>query len=944
MKNMKKLLSLLLVLTMVFSLAVPVLAEEESADPVTATLVTDYDALATGDQVVIVNKQYKLAMDKCGSKGYYNAGVAVTPTEDGKLADFAESLIWTLTKNDDGTWYIAQGDNKLSMDTGYTSMPANKVNDKWKIAANDDGTCYISNVGRAANYTAYYIEWYASAGSFSAYDTTIKESNKGAFALNLYKIDSADPTPAGDLAGKTVILHTNDIHGMTSKLKDGSFNTTGSIEGYAYVAAVKAAYEARGAKVVLVDAGDYSQGSPYVSVSKGESAIQMMNATGYVAATLGNHEFDYGYEQLAANIDKADFDVLCCNIVDAEGNSIFTPSKVVEVNGVKIGFIGVNTPETQTKANPTLIKGLNWLAGDEMIAAVQAQADALKDEADVVVVLSHLGVDSESEPNRSYDLWNGLTEGSVDFIIDAHSHSTMTKGINDEPIQSTGTASQNVGVIVIDNATKAIESNELVPIYTNADPAVVADDAVLAAAKAIMDPIYAAYSTTFATSEVNLNGVKGSYDAETGEITSGNRNDETNLGDLITDAMLWYALKSGGIDPSISENNVVAITNGGGIRAAIGVGEVKKFDINTVLPFGNTVAVVYVTGAELLEALEASTYCSPTPVGGFPQVAGMEFTINTAKEFDKGAQYEGSTYYQPASIQRVTIDSINGEDFDPDAKYAVITNNFCAGGGDTYYAFSAATGQFDTGFPLDEALMEYITEELNGVITEEAYGEPQGRIFYTYELDLPEFTDVAEEQWFYLPVTALAAEGVINGYANADGTYSFRPDDTLTREQFITMLYRLVEGAVEVNTDALSAFTDAGTIGYGKEAVAWGVESGLINGYKEADGTYTFRPNQSINRAEMAKMMCCFLEHLAEENAPDEYKADYGFADVKDGQWFADYVNVLANLGLVSGVDKVPNYAPDATATRAEAAQIIFNMLLALAGDVDSASFAALAA
>ena len=227
-----------------------------------------------------------------------------------------------------------------------------------------------------------------------------------------------------------------------------------------------------------------------------------------------------------------------------------------------------------------------------------------------------------------------------------------------------------------------------------------------------------AYGAVFAKSEVELNGAKA---------PNGNRDGETNLGDLITDAMLWSIQKNPD-SVTVPMENVLAITNGGGIRAPIHKGDVTKKDVNTVLPFGNTVAVVYVTGAELLEALEASTYCTPKAVGGFPQVSGIEFIVDTSAAYDANdTTYPGSTYYGPKSINRVTIIGVNGEEFDPEATYAVITNNFLAAGGDTYYAFANASAQFDTGLPLDEVLMDYITEELGGVIGEE-YAQPQGRI------------------------------------------------------------------------------------------------------------------------------------------------------------------------------------------------------------------------
>ena len=494
-----------------------------------------------------------------------------------------------------------------------------------------------------------------------------------------------EPKP---LNGKTVILHTNDVHG--------------SIELYAKVAAMKGDYEAQGAQVILADAGDYSQGTVYVSVNKGKDAVTMMNAAGYNVATIGNHEFDYGYAQLKSNLYSAAFDVVCANVLQ-DGSPVFDAYTKISKGGVQVAFVGLETPEAQTKANPALIQGLTFLAGDEMYAAVQTQVDAAKTAgADIVIVLTHLGVDSSSEPNTSYDLYKKVN--GIDFIIDGHSHTVMTKGPEGEPIQSTGTALNNIGVITIDNATKKIERNELIPIWHTEE--------VDGKEVTVYD---ADYDKKFAESAVDLNGAKA----------PGNRTEETNLGDLITDAMMW-AIKTKA--PGVDMNNAVAITNGGGIRAAIAKGDITKKDVNTVLPFGNTLAVVYVKGSELLEALEVSTYCTPKSLGGFPQFAGMEVELNTACEYDANdTTYPGSTYFGPKSINRITIKTVNGKAFDKDATYAVITNDFLAAGGDTYYAFAAAQTQFDTGLPLDEILMEYITLELNGVVTDK-YAAPQGRL------------------------------------------------------------------------------------------------------------------------------------------------------------------------------------------------------------------------
>ena len=488
-----------------------------------------------------------------------------------------------------------------------------------------------------------------------------------------FAADEAKP-----LTGKTVILHSNDVHG--------------AIDLYAAMASLKADYEAQGAEVILADAGDYSQGTVYVSVHKGADAVTMMNATGYDVATIGNHEFDYGYAQLAENMKAAKFKVLCADVLGADGKTIFDANTIIEKGGVKIGFFGLETPEAQTKANPKLIEGLKFLAGkdgSELYNCAAAQVAALKEQgADLVVCLAHLGIDGSSEPYTSYDLAKNVK--GIDFIIDGHSHSVITAGPNGEAIQSTGTAFANIGVITIDNATKQIVGNELKGIWhkeevEGKDVTVVdyttRDEKVAAAAKAIIDPIDQAYGEKFAVSKVTLNGAKA---------PDGNRDSETNLGDLITDAMLWKIRSDATI--KVPVENVVAITNGGGIRATVKAGDITKKDINTVLPFGNTLAVVYVTGAELLEALEASTFCTPESLGGFPQAAGVTFMVKTYEKYDANPDpYPKSTYYGPKSIQRVTIDNVNGKAFDPTATYAVVTNNFVAGGGDTYYAFAAAT-------------------------------------------------------------------------------------------------------------------------------------------------------------------------------------------------------------------------------------------------------------
>ena len=507
-----------------------------------------------------------------------------------------------------------------------------------------------------------------------------------------------------DFSGKTVIIHSNDVHG--------------AIDGYAYMA--KCAQQVRdlGGEVILADAGDFSQGAPYVSLSQGHTAIEMMNAVGYDIATLGNHEFDFGYDKLMENLKDANFPVISANVYK-DGKLILPATAILERGGLKIGFFGMETPETATKVNPSLISGISFSPFEKLYEAAQSAVDSLKAEGvDLIIGLWHLGIDDETASNayRSSDVFEKV-EG-IDFVIDAHSHTVMTEDGDNNPIQSTGTRFATIGAVIIDNATGKIVDHYLLPTQY-----LKKDDDVDAAAQEIISAVDEEYGAPFATTEVLLNG----------ERDPGNRTMETNLGDLIIDAMVWSVTREGG--PEQDEvAGVVGITNGGGIRASIEIGEVSMKDVNTVLPFGNTVAVVYVKGSELLEVLEASTFCTPSAIGGYPQTSGIEWTLDTTIEYDQGELYhnaDGSdtSYYAPASIKRVTITAVNGEAFDPDATYAVVTNNFCAAGGDTYNAFMRAYQDgagFDTGIPMDEAVTNYVTDVLEGKITAEAYGEPRG--------------------------------------------------------------------------------------------------------------------------------------------------------------------------------------------------------------------------
>lgn len=682
-----------------------------------------------------------------------------------------------------------------------------------------------------------------------------------------------------DLSGHIVILHTNDVHG--------------GIDGYASVAALKDAYEAAGAQVLLMDAGDFIQGSTSVNVSQGANAVELMNMAGYDVATTGNHEFDYGYANLKTLMEQAEFPILAANAFTAEGELAMDEANTTfQLGDVTVGVFGLATPETATKAHPAKLEGVTFLAEEDLFDCAQEQVDELTAEGcDYIICLGHLGIDAESTGNRSIDLLENVT--GIDVFIDGHSHSEqsdiaeVTDGtgmVGDTILTSTGTKLENIGVVDI-AADGTIAATTIPMEDVTATEGFTPDQAIADRVAEINAQIEEEMGVVIGTSEVNLNGVKE-------EVRAG----ETNLGDLVTDAMLWQA----GLD---NEAVDAAITNGGGIRASISAGDITKQFVNDVLPFGNTLYVIELTGAELLEALEASTFVTPEPEGGFPQVAGMEFVVNTGADFDAGELYPGTTFHEPNSINRVSILTVGGDAFDVNATYTIVTNDFMAAGGDTYYAFSAAGSGYDTGVPLDQVVMDYIAEELNGTVTAADYGEPAGRI-HTIS-----YNDVVAGDWFAEAVNYVTLTGRMNGTGEG-----FSPNNNLTRAQMATVLYRMAgepEGTIE------NPFSDVADGQWYTDAVVWAAETGITLG-TSAD---TFNPNDDVTREEMATFLYRFAEY--ESLDPIEVTGDLSaFPDADEVAGFATEAMTWAvGQKIIAGVDG--NLAPDGTATRAQVATVL---------------------
>ena len=498
-----------------------------------------------------------------------------------------------------------------------------------------------------------------------------------------------------------VVIHTNDTHGYDQQA-DGVY-------GMAAVAALKQEYEAKGKDVLLVDAGDAIQDHNLVNLSQGATAIAFMNAAGYDAMALGNHEFDYGQDVTLERAAEADFPFLSCNIlVDATGKTFVRPYTIVEKGGVTVGIIGITTPETAGATNPKHVYGLTFLDGQDLYDAVQSNVDYLRGAGcDLVVALGHLGSEPISEGHRSDDILRRVR--GIDLFIDGHDHRVKNYRVDGVLLAATGSHLANIGVVSYEDGQWR-EQNLPYGAFAKEDEAV----------KALVDKaaadVQAELSRPIGASEVVLDGSRPKV-----------RMEETNLGDFIADAVLWQARMATAAEGTNIDG---AIVNGGGLRASIPAGAVTQGAVQGVLPYRNQVCVVTMTGETLLEIMEAATAAAPYPAGAFPQVSGIEMTVRTDIPFAKGRVYGNGKYYKLVKPgQRVTIHRVGGKAFSPDAVYTIATYEFVSRGGDAYGVL-AEPGKAETkyvGYTDAEAVVHYIQDELQGRIGTE-YAAPQGRI------------------------------------------------------------------------------------------------------------------------------------------------------------------------------------------------------------------------
>ena len=433
---------------------------------------------------------------------------------------------------------------------------------------------------------------------------------------------------------EVTVLYTNDVHTYIDKELS-----------YASVSAMKQDYQKAGKQVLLVDAGDHIQGTAYGGMDEGKTIVQLMNAAGYDAATLGNHEFDYGMARALATVEEADFPYVSCNFYHEKngvaGDPVLDSYQVFNMNGTKVAFVGITTPESFTKSTPAYFQDANGkyiygiAAGNDgaaLYAAVQKAIDAAAKEADYVIALGHLGDDPSSRPWTSEEVIAHTT--GLDAFIDGHSHSTVPmkqvkdKAGNTVVLTQTGSYFAAIGEMTI--AADGTITAKLTTEYKNSD------EKVAAMQKDWMDKVEGMLGEKIAETDIEftINGADGNRAVRKGA---------TNLFDLNADAFYWYINEVANLDCD------VAVMNGGGVRATIAAGDWTYKSCKTVNPFGNVLCLMKVPGQMILDALEFGSRDTPeSECGGFLSAAGLTYEIDSTVQYtgsqdDKGVWQSGPT-------------------------------------------------------------------------------------------------------------------------------------------------------------------------------------------------------------------------------------------------------------------------------------------------------------
>lgn len=564
-------------------------------------------------------------------------------------------------------------------------------------------------------------------------------------ALRLPRHAFADDAQAED--GTIVILHTNDVHCAVGEPdKDGTIPLAYAALS-SYTQDLKTHFGTD--NVMLVDAGDAVQGKAIGTLTKGEAIVDIMNTCGYDHAIPGNHEFDFGMAQFDHLIGLAKAKYLSCNFTDNRTGSPqlrFAPYEIRtfgEEDGVqtKVAFVGVTTPATLTASTPrsfwrsdddhTCVYGFcEDSTGEALYSAVQSAANSAKaDGADYVILLAHLG------ESGSPDIWRSDTLiehcSGIDIVIDGHSHEEYIQIVEDREgasviLTQTGTQFASVGQIIINPQTGEVRAStpgcvaallrehkkEGDPNYIN-EVSFERDDDTQAVVNSQLSVVAQQTNVKVGTSDIDL------YAYESDEFTWAVRSHETNLGDFVADAYLYYA----------SNNGVYAdfaFVNGGGIRKNIKAGDITAGNLIDVNPFNNQLCYTEITGQDLLDALELSVSLYPDPYGEFLQISeGLKFTART--DIPSPVKRSGTkvTGIDPNMERRVRNVTLHDSAIDLSRSYKLVCHSYYLidGGG----SYSMLQKDDVSLLDLDNvALTEYLKINLHGAINQSQYANPNG--------------------------------------------------------------------------------------------------------------------------------------------------------------------------------------------------------------------------
>ncbi len=486
-------------------------------------------------------------------------------------------------------------------------------------------------------------------------------------------------------AAELIIFHTNDMHARIQNTDD-----SGQSIGLAEMAAAVKAIKAQNPATLWLDAGDTFHGMSLITVSRGENLVPMLNAAGLDAMTAGNHDFNYGSEQLERLAKKLKFPVLDANVIRrSNGKLVFKPYKIFKLNGIKVGVFGLSTPETAYKTNPTNVTEVAFF---NPVEVSREMIKLLRPKCDVLIAVVHMGLDASSE--FTSERLARETDG-IDLIVDGHSHTALAEGlrVNDTLIVQTGSYGHFLGraTIDVDNHKVVSKRAELLD----------ADD-VKAIAQTPDKKILTLLADAHAKADKLLDEVVAHSDRKiSGERLLVRRN-ESELGNLATDAFRWAAKSD------------IAIINGGALRADLPEGDVCKRDTVAIFPFGNTLRVAEIKGATIREMLEHSVEFYPASFGGFLDVSGVTFSYDPSK---------------PAK-NRVGEIFVNGQPLDDNKTYTIALIDFLTAGGDNYTMLTGLkiVGELGT---CDEILADYLNEVGMGNIA-------VGRIKRLVEVPVPD--------------------------------------------------------------------------------------------------------------------------------------------------------------------------------------------------------------